>query len=1033
MDGNVEGEDSGEIDLPGPAGKNKWTFDETPPAITVASVKTVKSSGNTDALTNQFDSSDKAYYIEGDSAIITLSTTASDVAKWQKKLSTEADSAYSNFELTNGSITLAAQKTYNFRAIDKAGNISEVLTVELKKDVSAPNGSSFTYSLMKGTAAANGNYYSDNNGTINYNPTEVNTVRVILTGVTDPDGNGLHFYKKVGENSATEITPTESEGVKYHDVSLSTTNNTTATFTISVKDNVGKTTVLKTFTVTADQSAPVLTLATSNPVQTESTGSVYYKTSNSTYYIRGDKAIVNFTKTVNDIREYQWKKEGDTDYTKFETKTSLSTVLTVDDNNGTVKFEFPISDGSIKYYFRAIDKVGNVGDAKTVTIKQAKANPDGSISQYSVNGTKFTQNAQGNYESTGDFFTKENTETGIKIVTITYTASATTLTITPGTITDNSETGAFIVYNDGTTESNHYTAAFDITLGSTAKTYSVYVKDNVGNSKLLQQFVLTPHSTAPAAGSWSFTSVANTDGTAYAPVDHTISGGDHNGYHVLIFRSGTQLAFQVTTSMPYIFYCLGKKNSGDTSVSYYNTWKVAPVSEGKIILTLDDTNMPVAGNDSSSLENDIYLKFKDCLGIACSDSGQLKWNNSIGWWSIDATGPEFNSDAISVKKSDNSNADGYWKKSVNGNNITITYNSTVAKTLDLSAAFTDKNAGSVQPKYKKTGGAETNGSSITLADGDVYEVWATDKFGNESVKTTITFAENIGPNIANITVGTPKFFKDGNENEVTSGYNITGDGPVVIKYNSGLTKCTISITTTESNVVFHKFADGQDRGEFNGEISLGNNATIVIKAIDDLGNAITVKEYQFTVDNSIQISQNKISTASAFSGLIDTSKLAGARDLAATQISAAQSSGIKLNKDIESGSVADGLVKNAKVSKKAAKKAAKAAKAAAKATAKAAKEAPAVQEIELQDAFVDSVVNENIPISEQIIKDDIYQITAKTEFVMGGIEPGETNESIVSAIAQEENSSSKTALWIVLCALCAAAAGLVVCLKKKRG
>ena len=87
------------------------------------------------------------------------------------------------------------------------------------------------------------------------------------------------------------------------------------------------------------------------------------------------------------------------------------------------------------------------------------------------------------------------------------------------------------------------------------------------------------------------------------------------------------------------------------------------------------------------------------------------------------------------------------------------------------------------------------------------------------------------------------------------------------------------------------------------------------------------------------VQQNRISATSAFSGLIDTSKLAGGRDLAATQITT-MGRGIIMNKDFDvvysfADASTDEIPALTKVAKKAAKKAAKQAKATAKTTEKA--------------------------------------------------------------------------------------------------
>ena len=183
---------------------------------------------------------------------------------------------------------------------------------------------------------------------------------------------------------------------------------------------------------------------------------------------------------------------------------------------------------------------------------------------------------------------------------------------------------------------------------------------------------------------------------------------------------------------------------------------------------------------------------------------------------------------------------------------------------------------------------------------------------------------------------------------------------------------------------------------------------------------------------------NRIST-SAFSGYIDTTKLAGTRDLAATQISTVPGRGIIMNKDLSTTYTTGETSGLTRAAKKAAKKAAKQAKAAEKAAkvsklnSKAVEETPVVQEIVSQiedlgitDAFVDSVVLEDLPVSEQIIKEDISQVTAKTDFVMSPVEKVEIADSTerdTTSVAKEEKSSSTAALIVIMLAILSAAAG----------
>lgn len=241
-----------------------------------------------------------------------------------------------------------------------------------------------------------------------------------------------------------------------------------------------------------------------------------------------------------------------------------------------------------------------------------------------------------------------------------------------------------------------------------------------------------------------------------------------------------------------------------------------------------------------------------------------------------------------------------------------------------------------------------------------------------------------------------------------------------------------------------------------------NNAStmeIQIKINDGItdSSAVTIKINGVEQGAFVELTPNPNIAASAFDGLspawigaINTAGVMGTSSsstisaLSASIASGGLSTNVNTKLTPNAATKTPSVKKTKKAAEKALKKAAKETAAVAKTSANVVEEAPLVQEIASQiedlgikDAFVDSVVLEDLPLSEQIIKEDISPVTAKTDFVMSPIEKVEIADTIESAAssaeqAQPEKSSSKAALIVVMLAILSAAASLLVTLKKKR-
>ncbi|MBR3645418.1 MAG: hypothetical protein IKN54_03280, partial [Lachnospiraceae bacterium] len=147
---------------------------------------------------------------------------------------------------------------------------------------------------------------------------------------------------------------------------LTTYLNAPKTYTFTVSDKAGNSRTLRTFTLKPDGLAPVLSNTTiwaneakSIPAVNEDSDALFH----STYYLKGDKAVVQFNITSSNVTDprgyYYWGDSGiQTSYTNVsEWHDSDHTTVEIDSTTITYILDAPETK---KYYqFMAKDEVGN--------------------------------------------------------------------------------------------------------------------------------------------------------------------------------------------------------------------------------------------------------------------------------------------------------------------------------------------------------------------------------------------------------------------------------------------------------------------------------------------------------------------------------------------------------------------------------------------------------------------------------------------------------------------------------------------------
>ena len=806
----------------------------------------------------------------------------------------------------------------------------------------------------------------------------------------------------------------------------------------------------------------------------------------SIYFFKSDNPKLAFSikdsnnNKTKDIKGYEYKIGSEGNWT--EVPATAITSPGNQDTDCTVKIALnslkTMGEGTAyTFYFRAVDKAGNVSSdsGETVTVQKDTTAPEVSLNYELKKGSDATSNSY--YRATDD--TESNT------ITIIYNPSyLNTVVFTPNITDTASGPNGNLYYklNDGETAlMTNKTISLAENTGTA--NYKIYAKDKVGNETLIKTFVFKLNKPAPSKivevtyNNENLPHVSDDSySTTYTP---KVIGVDGGGNAVVMpasadFKITMNAATVLDNSLSYAVEYIPHSGNLPALTVPSSDWKNASMTDGKISVTIE-------GRKLTSEKNYIFIWLKDVLGntsvYGLAYEGSASWQS--GWWTPDLTGPTA---TVSLEFPGNTNGT-YTSSSTTNELETYIYNSNKISKVKVNGASSLADAGlGITNKflYYRESGA-TNSTQIgntaidlsAFEDDKTYQIFAKDDGGNETVFKTLKFVAD--GTVEEVTY-TYEFIKEG-ESDIANYYTVATpdeNGIIVIKYNPDkLNGGTFNVTTTCSeSVTLKKIVNNKGETGFDGTIGLsltnGNSVPIILKAYDSLLNETIYAKITFTADNTIGVTDpnnngggntnpNPNIAASAFDGLspawigaINTAGVMGTSSsstisaLSASIASGGLSTNVNTKLTPNAATKTPSVKKTKKAAEKALKKAAKETAAVAKTSANVVEEAPLVQEIASQiedlgikDAFVDSVVLEDLPLSEQIIKEDISQVTAKTDFVMSPIEKVEIADTIESAAssaeqAQPEKSSSKAALIVVMLAILSAVASLLVTLKKKR-
>ena len=257
---------------------------------------------------------------------------------------------------------------------------------------------------------------------------------------------------------------------------------------------------------TYDATAPDFALAASNPVtKVESTGELWQNSSTNVYYFSSNNVKVSFDYSATDIIKFEAKieREDDTSTPDFTDITS-----SFDKTNKTYTLN-GLEEGKLyTITFRAIDKAENPTTLTALKLQKDTTAPTGTVSHTLAKASSGAPVENTHYNI------KTGTEDGAEKQTIYFRNSGTdrltTVTISVSSPSDSGSGLNSVYYTiDGGTETaltGSYNLPVSLSEGLEA-TYKIYVKDNLGNSKLLKTYVVNGNG---PAGTVSFTQITGT-------------------------------------------------------------------------------------------------------------------------------------------------------------------------------------------------------------------------------------------------------------------------------------------------------------------------------------------------------------------------------------------------------------------------------------------------------------------------------------------------------------------------------------------
>ena len=681
-------------------GVNKWTYDATRPAFTIATVK--DSDDSTSAVQNPADTG--TYYVKSttnNKAELTF-TGDSDIVKYEYKLSgAETWSILTSpYRLP---VETSEAKTYNIRAIDKAGNPSTATSITVQKDVTGPSGSvapTYTHSGETDNTKIDSTT-TDNSTYVYFNPSYATAVTLTASSVTDTGAgvptNYLCYRTKMdsaaGWGDETAVTGNsfnislEADHIYYCEV--------------IAKDKLGNATTLHSYTfngITPNASAaPTLKYGSSDADTSKynvSSSGINY----TIYYNAGsvNKLTATITGTAGNGVDYFY-------YTNSETSPVAI--------SGTSKtFDLPTSGDNLTetYTITAKDKVGYEITVATFAVNGNV--PTGTIDHTNTNHTNKVGNTI--------YFNQKESTIKLSKSDIQGANSGDTISLYRQTGDDATTRDKFNAYDESAANNNMDATGNLIipcpTSSPWTATYKIIAVDGVLNESVLATYILN--------GNLPSGDIGHTDTDTAKHTENTIYFKQGEG-SVKLSKSNIQGAYDGDTIKLY-------RQTGDNA----NTRDEFNAYDG----SAQNNNMDAEGN----------------LIIPCPTSSP--WTATYKIIAVDGVLNE----KVLATYTLNGTLPGGTVSYTNGDNTfliagtgteadTIYYNSgTVTGNLSFTVSGTDaSSSNAVSFFYTENEGTTANGTTITgsltipvsSSSGKTFKVWVKDRVGNTKLLKSYIF------------------------------------------------------------------------------------------------------------------------------------------------------------------------------------------------------------------------------------------------------------------------------------------------------
>ena len=513
------------------------------------------------------------------------STTDEDVNKSLTKVENANNEYKYIYNKSNTNTNWGTTATQYFYAVNRAGLICQkpIIVVFATTPVPAISGN-VTYTNIETVSDVNyiktGKYTGTTENVENPSSISFTTDRP-LKKINLISGSVAELYTYADDNTSTSYTIVPSQAVWSSlanaplTMILSTANEDSDLIYLTKKETTGWTNDSSKATDewTYDVTRPTFTISAVKHLDSN-TAAIQNPANTGTYFVTSDSVALTLSSAsgTTDIAKYQYKLSSASSWTNWTSDFTLETDITAK-----------------TYSIRAVDKAGNPGVAKNITVQKDVTGPSGSIGLSYKYGDDAVTNPLVTTSSSGNSKTVYFNSTSVNKVIFTPS------------ITDKGAglESQYISYKFKT-DNGEWSNVVNITENSFTKdslsvdhiyTFEVYAKDALGNTTT---YTCTFNGKLPEATAVNYTPGTN---TTLSNNTFLVSGDTVNTIYYnpgVVTGDDGNLCFAVS----------GKDASGSTAVSFFYTIDSGTTENG--LSTTGTLNIPVSGSSGKTYK--IWIK-----------------------------------------------------------------------------------------------------------------------------------------------------------------------------------------------------------------------------------------------------------------------------------------------------------------------------------------------------------------------------------------------------------------------------------------